>query len=169
MMRRFFLFAMLVICMVPANAKTKVKVQLFPDGTPIPEWFFDVTKVDVETLGKKYVITDYGVKTDSNVVQTDAIQAVIDRAAQDGGGVIVIPKGTFLSGSLFFKKGTHLHVSDGARLKGSDRIRNFKILDTRMEGQSIKYFAALVNADGIYGFTITGNGTIDGNGYNYWE
>ena len=38
-----------------------------------------------------------------------------------------------------------------------------------MEGQSIKYFAALVNADGVDGFTISGPGTIDGNGHLYWE
>ena len=168
-MKRLLMMAVLALCMMPVCAKKKVKVQLFPDGTPIPEWFFNVAKVDVETLGKKYVITDYGVSMDSTVVQTDAIQAVIDRAARDGGGVVVVPKGTFLSGSLFFKQGTHLHVSEGGRLKGSDRIRNFKVLDTRMEGQSLKYFAALVNADGVDGFTITGNGTIDGNGYNYWE
>lgn len=66
------------------------------------------------------MITDYGVLNDSNVVQTEAIQKVIDTAAANGGGVIVIPQGTFLSGSLFFKPGTHLHVN--GVLKGSDRI-----------------------------------------------
>ena len=152
-----------------AGAKKKVKTAVFPDGTPIPAWFSNASKVDVDTLGKKYVVTDYGVVADSTVIQTEQLQAVIDRAAQEGGGVVVIPNGTFLSGSLFFKPGTHLHVMEGGKLKGSDRIRNFKILDTRMEGQSIKYFAALVNADGVDGFTITGKGTIDGNGTNYWE
>lgn len=160
---------MVCLAAVTVQAKKKVKTALFPDGTPIPAWFSDTSRVDVNQLGKKYVVTDYGVSTDSTVVQTEALQAVIDRAAQEGGGVIVIPKGTFLSGSLFFRQGTHLYVAEGGRLKGSDRIRHFKILDTRMEGQSIKYFAALVNADGIDGFTITGPGTIDGNGYNYWE
>ena len=38
-----------------------------------------------------------------------------------------------------------------------------------MEGQSLDYFAALVNAYGVDGFTITGKGTIDGNGQKYWE
>ena len=168
-MRKITLILMMCLAIVSVQAKKKVKTTLFPDGTPIPAWFSDTTRVDVELLGKKYVVTDYGVSTDSTIVQTEALQAVIDRAAQEGGGVIVIPKGTFLSGSLFFKQGTHLHVAEGGKLKGSDRIRYFKILDTRMEGQSIKYFAALVNADGIDGFTISGPGTIDGNGYNYWE
>mgnify|MGYP004443653535 FL=1 len=38
-----------------------------------------------------------------------------------------------------------------------------------MEGQTLNYFAALINADGLNGFTITGPGTIDGNGYQYWK
>ena len=163
------IFVMCLAVVAVDAKKKKVKQELFPDGTPIPAWFAEKGKVDVETLGRKYVVTDYGVKTDSTVVQTEALQAVIDRAAQEGGGVVVIPRGTFLSGSLFFKQGTHLHVVEGGKLKGSDRIKHFKILDTRMEGQSLKYFAALVNADGVDGFTISGTGTIDGNGFNYWE
>ena len=169
MMKRLFFVVIMCAAITLAGAKKKVKVAVFPDGTPIPEWFSKTEKVDVETLGRKYVVTEHGVANDSNIIQTERLQAVIDKAAAEGGGVVVIPQGTFLSGSLFFKPGTHLHVMEGGKLKGSDRIRNFKILDTRMEGQSIKYFAALVNADGVDGFTITGRGTIDGNGYNYWE
>jgi polygalacturonase len=101
------------------------------------------------------------------VVQTKAIQAVIDRAAQEGGGVVVIPEGTFLTGALFFKQGTHLHVI--GRLKGSDRIIDFPYIKTRIEGETCTYFCALVNADGLDGFTISGKGTIDGNGLNYWQ
>ena len=82
---------------------------------------------------------------------------------------MVIPEGTFLSGSLFFKPGTHLHLQKGATLKGSDDISDFAIVDTRIEGQSLKYFAALVNADGVDGFTISGKGAIDGNGERYWR
>jgi polygalacturonase len=123
----------------------------------------------VNTLGQKYVITEYGVKNDSTIIQTEAIQKVIDQAASNGGGVIVIPRGTYLSGSLFFKQGTHLYIEEGGTLKGSDRIANFKVMETRIEGQTCKYFAALVNADGIDGFVIAGKGTINGDGRHYWE
>ena len=170
-MKRTFFYLLLCAVCLGVNAK-KVKKQtqpLWPDGTPIAEWFNDTTKVDVNTLGKKYVITEYGVKNDSTIVQTEAIQKVIDLAASNGGGVIVIPRGTYLSGSLFFKQGTHLYVEEGGTLKGSDRIANFKILETRIEGQTCKYFSALVNADGIDGFVIAGKGTINGDGRHYWE
>lgn len=141
----------------------------FPDGTLIPDWFRETEIVDINTLGKQYKITDYGVANDSTFVQTLKIQAVIDKAAREGGGVILIPKGTYLSGSLFFKPKTHLYLEEGAVLKGSDDISNFSIVDTRVEGQSLKYFAALVNADKVDGFTISGKGTINGNGLRYWK
>jgi polygalacturonase len=60
-------------------------------------------------------------------------------------------------------------LEEGGKLKGSDDISNFPLLMTRMEGQTVKYFAALVNADGLDGFTISGKGTIDGNGLRYWK
>lgn len=142
---------------------------IFPDGTPVPEWFRQNEVVKTGKLGKAFRITDYGVVKDSTVLQTEKIQAVIDQASQAGGGVVIIPQGTFLSGSLFFKPGTHLHLEKGAVLKGSDDISNFPIVATRIEGQSLNYFAALVNADGVNGFTISGKGTINGNGERYWK
>lgn len=141
----------------------------FPDGSKVPAWFNDVKPVEINGFGKQYVITDYGVVNDSTCIQTEAIQQVIDRAAESGGGTVVIPEGTYLTGSLFFKPGTHLHLLKGARLKGSDAITNYKIIKTRLEGQTIDYFAALVNADGCDGFTISGEGTIDGNGHRFYD
>jgi polygalacturonase len=139
----------------------------WPDGSRMDDWFLQNGKVDVAQLGRQYVITDYGVSTDSTLVQTTLIQHVIDLCADKGGGVVVIPEGTFLSGALFFPQGTHLHVI--GRLKGSDRIADFPIMLTRIEGETCKYFPALVNAYEVDGFTITGHGTIDGNGLRYWQ
>ncbi len=133
------------------------------------QWFEDTTKVDVASLGKQYVLTDYGVVAGSPKIQTEKIQAVIDRCAREGGGVVVVPNGTFLTGALFFKQGTHLHLQESATLKGSDRIIDFPIKTTRIEGETCKYFVALINADGVDGFTISGRGTIDGNGLQYWQ
>lgn len=163
-----FKLAILFIVTLTLNISANAQ-EVFPDGTPIPDWFRQNKPTEISTLGKPYVITDYDLINDSTIIQTKKIQAIIDKAYQNGGGVIIIPKGTFLSGSLFFKQGTHLHLEEGAKLKGSDDINNFPILKTRMEGQTLKYFAALVNADGLNGFTISGKGTIDGNGLRYWK
>ena len=168
MKARTIIAAVLLMAAVAADAKKKQ--QLWPDGTPMDAWFADTAKVDVATLGRQYVITDYGVKGgDSTALQTEAIQKVIDTAASQGGGVVVVPRGTFLTGSLFFRPGTHLHLREGARLQGSDAITHYKIVKTRLEGQTLNYFAALINADGVDGFTITGSGTIDGNGRRFYD
>lgn len=166
-MRKIILYlSLLFVTLGSAQTRNHIK-EVWPDGTPIDTWFNNTEKVDVNALGKSYVITDYGVQNDSNIVQTKAIQHVIDLAAEKGGGVIIVPNGTFLSGSLFFKQGTHLHVI--GKLKGSDRISDFPIVLTRIEGETCNYFAALVNADKVDGFTISGKGTIDGNGLYYWQ
>ncbi len=185
-MKRTFFLLFIVVLASCVSAKSKQQQTLWPDGSVMDAFFSNTSKIDVNTLGKQYIITDYGVKIDSTLMQTAAIQAVIDRCASEGGGVVVIPEGTFLTGSLFFKQGTNLCVK--GRLKGSDRIHDFRLLETRMEGQTLQYFAALINADGLDGFCIMGDGAkldwdetpdemgfftenscIDGNGFMYWE
>lgn len=141
----------------------------FPDGTPISEWFDKSEVVNIKTLGKQYIITKFGIKKDSNLLQTEKIQKIIDMASNSGGGVIIIPKGTFLTASLFFKPKTHLYLEEGAVLKGSDDISNFPVLETRIEGETCKYYPALVNANKVDGFTLSGKGTINGNGLRYWK
>ena len=168
---RKILLLILAVLTLTATAKPKAKkvIETWPDGTVMDAWFLQTGKVDVNTLGRRYVVTDYGVMMGSSQVQTQQIQAVIDRAAQEGGGVVVIPQGTFVTGALFFRQGTHLEVCEGAVLKGSERIADYPILVTRIEGETCKYFSALINADGLDGFTICGCGTIDGNGLHYWQ
>ena len=170
MSTKVFATALLALICMTADGKKKVEyLDLWPDGTPIDAWFSDTTKVDAAKLGRWYDVTKHGVKNYSEAVQTEKLQAVIDLAAREGGGVIVIPQGFVVSGSLFFKPGTHLYIDKGGELRGSDRIRDFKLVKTRIEGETRNYFAALVNADGCNGFTISGQGTINGNGAAYWE
>ena len=160
---------LLTLCTAAMAAKKQKKQELWPNGEVMSEWFSDTTKVKLQDLGRQYVLTNYGVRQGTTDIQTKEIQAVIDKCAEEGGGVIVVPKGTFYTGSLFFRQGTHLHLVEGAVLKGSERVHDFEIRETRIEGQTCKYFTALVNADGLDGFTISGQGTIDGNGEPYWE
>ena len=147
-------------------AKKKKDIDRFPDGTEIPEWFRQNESVDIEKLGKKYVLTDHEIFADGRL-HTEEIQALIDKAAANGGGVIVIPRGTYMTGGLHFKQNTHLYLEDGATLLGSDFIGDYPLGKTPIEGETCTYFGALINADGLDGFTISGKGTIDGNGLRY--
>ncbi|MCU7552827.1 glycosyl hydrolase family 28 protein [Chitinophagaceae bacterium LB-8] len=116
-----------------------------------------------------YVITQLGVSADSTKLNTQAIQKVIDKAHGSGGGTIVIPKGVFLTGALFFKPNTKLRLLEGAVLKGSDNISDYPLIPSRMEGRSLLYYAALINAYYVDSFSITGPGMINGNGNRFWS
>lgn len=142
--------------------------ETFPDGTPVDEWFYDTRVPALEELGRQYVLTQYGILDDGKI-HTEEIQKLINTAAEAGGGVIVVPAGTYLTGSLFFQQGVNLYVAEGGTLKGSDDISDYKVCETRIEGETCQYFAALINADGLEHFTMCGSGTIDGNGLRSWK
>lgn len=172
-MKRILISLLALSIVLPAGAKTPKKLKeqplLWPDGSAVPEWFLSADVPALESLGKTYNLRDYGINSNPNLVQTAQIQALIDKAAEEGGGVIVIPEGIFKSGALFFKQGTHLHLSRGAVLLGSESILDFPVTTTRIEGEVCRYFPALVNIDHLDGFTLTGSGTIEGNGDPYWR
>ena len=154
-----------LLCMPSFAKKT---TDQWPDGSEIGEWFKQTTSVDIQTLGKAYHVTDYGVVNDGKLHTTE-MQALINKVASEGGGVIVIPEGTYMTGAIFFKQGVHLHLYDGATLMGSSDPSDYPIIKTRIEGETCLYYSALINADGLDGFTISGKGTIDGNGYTFWK
>ncbi|MBO9672443.1 MAG: right-handed parallel beta-helix repeat-containing protein [Sphingobacteriaceae bacterium] len=127
------------------------------------------TAIGINTMAQDYLITKFGVSADSTKLNTKTIQSVIDRAYKHGGGTIVIPKGVYLTGALFFKSKTKLLLQEGAVLKGSDNIKDYPFIPSRMEGRSLRYFAALINATKVDGFSISGPGAIDGNGLKFWK
>ena len=98
--------------------------EFFPDGTLIDNWFYQTDIPTLESLGKPYVITDYGVFDDGKIY-TKQLQKLIDLIAREGGGVLVVPSGTYYTGALFFKQGVHLYVSENGMIKGSDDISEF--------------------------------------------
>ena len=167
------LTAVSALAAVPSGAQNSTETDRWPDGTVIDAWFKDSRTSGLEDLGKCFVLTEHGVAADSTVLQTAAIQAVIDKAAEYAAGgreaVVVVPAGTFLTASIFLRQGVNLYVAKGGKLKGSDRIGDYQVMMTRIEGQWCKYFPAVVNADGLTGVKICGPGTIDGNGLEFWR
>ena len=118
----------------------------------------------------EFVITNYGAVADGLTLNTVAIQKTIDGAAAVGGGTVVIPKGEFLTGAIFLKRGVNLHLDKDAVLKCSTDLKNFPAQRTRIEGHIEDSFnPALINADGCDGLRITGEGVLDGGGRPIWD
>jgi alpha-L-rhamnosidase len=123
----------------------------------------------VSATGKEYAVSDYGAVGDGNTLNTKAIQATVDKCAADGGGTVVIPEGTFLSGAIFLKPGVNLRLAKGAVLQGSTNIEDYPELETRIEGHFQVWIPALVNAKSTDHLRISGEGTISGGGKPFWD
>jgi len=129
----------------------------------------------VEKGGPVFVITRYGVSANKpSLIQTDRIQKVMDAAGayyrRTGlRATVVFPKGKYLSGAISVRQGVDVELKKDAVLYGSEDISDFPLTTTRIEGRTRRYFPALINADHCPGFTLFGEGTIDGNGLSYWK
>lgn len=116
------------------------------------------------------LITKFGAVADGATVNTKAIQAAIDHLAASHGGTVVVPRGVFVSGALFFKPKVNLRLEAGAVLQCSTDLSNFPVQRTRIEGHfEEKFNPALINAKNCDGFEITGEGTLDGAGRPIWD
>jgi polygalacturonase len=118
---------------------------------------------------KRFLITDHGAIGDGKTLNTKAIQSTIDSCFKAGGGTLVIPKGTFITGSIFLKQGVNLEIEKDAVLKGSQDTNDYPWIDTRIAGFEMKWPAALLNADGLANLQLTGAGTLDGSGERWWR
>ena len=118
---------------------------------------------------QRFDISEHGAVGDGRTLNTEAIQAVIDQCAKQGGGTLVIPKGEFISGALFLKAGVNVELLKGAVLKGSTNINDYPKANTRIEGHFEPWRAALLNGDKVDHLRITGPGTLDGSGATFWR
>lgn len=117
----------------------------------------------------EYLITDYGAVADGQTMNTKAIQAAIDQCESDGGGTVVVPEGTFLSGAVFLKEGVDLYIEKGGILKGTVNPEDYPQVFTRWEGNEREWTSAFINAFNMTGVKLTGEGTIDGSGDKWME
>lgn len=120
-------------------------------------------------VSRDYIITKFGAIPDGKTVNTKAIQKAIDLASKrKKGGVVVFPKGHFLSGSIQLKSNVALHFEEGAVLLGSTHPKDY--LKMSFEGRPTSpkkddnSQMALILAHKANNIKLSGKGTIDGQG-----
>ncbi len=77
------------------------------------------------TSSPYYDVRDYGAIGNGVAKDTKALQATIDSAARNGGGVVVLPPGTYLSGTIHLRSNVTLWLMGGATLAASRDDRDF--------------------------------------------
>ena len=104
---------------------------------------------------KQIDIRDVGAIGDGKTLNTRAIQGAIDSTAKLGGGSVYVPPGVFLTGTLQLRTNVNLYLESGAVVKGSTNLQDYNL-----SGRKVGLFFTQ-DAENV---SITGHGTIDGNG-----
>jgi len=114
-------------------------------------------------------VADHGAVGDGRTKNTQAIATAIDACAKAGGGVVLLPKGTWLTGAIHLKSNVNLHLGQGATLRFSDDPTDYlPVVFTRWAGFECYNYSPLIYACDCENIAVTGPGTIDGNGRPWW-
>lgn len=129
-------------------------------ASPPGHGYDKLTRVDT------YDIRDYGAVGDGKTLNTKSIQSAIDDCHASKGGIVIIPTGEFLCGTIELKSNITLHLAAAAKLLGSPKREDYVAGTGVPTGNGNIVFLYAVNAQNI---SIEGNGTIDGNGTAFYN
>ncbi len=99
-----------------------------------------------------YDVRKFGARADRRTNDAPALQAAVDACHKDGGGVVLLPAGDYLSGAVRLRGGVTLKVGEGATLWASTDRANYG------GGRH------LLSAEDGEGISVVGPGTIHGQG-----
>ena len=115
-----------------------------------------------------FSIAKYGAVPDAVTSNTTAFQKAIDECSQKGGGVVLVPRGQWLTGPIEMRSNVNLHVSTGALVQFSDNRADYKLHKTNWEGLDAVRNQALIYGRNLENVAITGTGILDGAGEAWW-
>ncbi|HEX8462719.1 MAG TPA: glycoside hydrolase family 28 protein, partial [Segetibacter sp.] len=120
---------------------------------------------------REFLVTKYGAAGDGKTLNTAAFKKAIDACNKSGGGRVIVPRGSFLTGAIYLKSNVELHLADSAKIVFSVNPKDYPIVFTRWEGMELMNYSSLIYAYGEQNIAITGNGTLDGGASfdNWWS
>jgi len=121
---------------------------------------------------RDFDVTKYGAKGNGDTDCTQAFRKAIDACSKAGGGRVVVPAGTYITGPIHLKSHVNLHVAEGATISFFTSAEDYlPAVYTRFEGTECLNYSPLVYAFEQENIAITGSGTLDGNAQitNWWR
>lgn len=114
---------------------------------------------------RTFAITRFGAKAGGSFDCREAIDRAVNACSKAGGGRVVVPAGTWLTGAIRLRSNVDLHISKGATLKFSTDPRAYlPVVHTRWEGMELMHLSPLIYAYEETNIAVTGEGTLDGQG-----
>lgn len=109
-------------------------------------------------------VATFGAVGDGSTLNTPALQKAIEACHAAGGGIVHVPGGRYLTGTIQLRDHVTLQLDQDAVLLGSTNAADYVNVDPFMAGDGIAQGYALVVAVDAKHVGITGPGMIDGQG-----
>nr|WP_315196838.1 glycoside hydrolase family 28 protein [uncultured Flavobacterium sp.] len=119
----------------------------------------------------KITVTKLGAKGDSISNAKPAFDKAMALCKKNNGGTIIVPKGIYtLNGPIHFVSNVNIQIEKGAKIRFSDTPEQYlPMVLTSWEGTMLYNYSPLIYAYNCANISITGEGTIDGEGGKIWN
>ncbi len=114
---------------------------------------------------KVYNIKDAGAIGDGITKCTEAINSTIKKCSAEGGGMVLVPAGLWLTGPITMASNVNLHLEAGAIVLFSADVEDYDLV---FSSSGKARMPSLINGSGLENVAITGKGIFDGNG-DHWR
>jgi polygalacturonase len=119
---------------------------------------------------RHFRVTDFGAVGDGTTMNTAAFAAAIATCSGSGGGHVIVPAGTYLTGAIHLLSRVNLHVEDGATILFSQDPNDYlPVVFTRWQGIELMNYSPFIYSYGQRDIAVTGHGTLNGQAdANHW-
>ncbi|WP_088102791.1 glycoside hydrolase family 28 protein [Halalkalibacter urbisdiaboli] len=114
-------------------------------------------------------ITEFGAKGDAVTDNSSAFATAIEECSKQGGGTVVVPAGTYVTGPITLKSHMTLQVEAGATVLFKHDFEAYPAVKTRWSGYECYGFHPLIFGENLTNVSIKGEGTFDGQGQVWWD
>ena len=112
-------------------------------------------------------IVTTGAQSNGDFVNTIAINNAILKMHNKGGGVVLIPKGQWLTGPIVLLSNVNLYMSKGALVVFTADFAQYPLVTSSFEGVDAARCQSPISAEKQTNIAITGEGIFDGNGLHW--
>jgi polygalacturonase len=150
------IFTLIFTATLIANAQNGVKNPYSWSNLPV----IAKTSFKADTFN----IIKFGAKNDGITLNTKAINDAIIACSKKGGGVVVVPKGMWLTGPIELKSNVNLHLQKNSILQFTKDFNQYPLVESNWEGLSQMRNQSPLWATNQTNIAITGLGIVDGAG-----
>lgn len=120
---------------------------------------------------RSFSIMDFGAVADGVSNSTEAFKLAIDTCHKEGGGTVIVPIGSYLTGPIHLKSNVNLHLEEGAEVLFTKELSAYlPVVHTSYEGVELMNYSPLIYAYKQKNIAVTGKGVFNGqaSNTNWW-